>query len=65
MIILHPKYLNEVKSHPDLSFRQANQKVFVFNDLESYVDVARLSSRDIQGLMLLAAPTRTALSLLI
>ena len=27
MIILHPKYLNEVKSHPDLSFMEANRKV--------------------------------------
>ena len=28
MIILHPKYINEVKSHPDLSFMEANKKVF-------------------------------------
>lgn len=62
VVILHPKYLNEVKSHPDLDFRQANQKVFIsIQPLKTSVNLARLSFRDIQGLMRLAAPTGTVL----
>lgn len=30
MIVLHPKYINEIKSHPNLSFDEANKKVRVF-----------------------------------
>jgi hypothetical protein len=28
MIVLHPQYINEVKSHPDLRFDEANRKAF-------------------------------------
>ena len=28
MIVLHPRYIDEVKSHPDLLFDEANRKAF-------------------------------------
>lgn len=27
MIVLHPRYMDEVKSHPHLTFDEANRKV--------------------------------------
>jgi hypothetical protein len=29
MIVLHPRYMDELKSHPDLDFNEANKKVRV------------------------------------
>jgi hypothetical protein len=31
MIVLHPRYLDEIKSHPHLSFDEANKKVSLQN----------------------------------
>ncbi|CAG7973909.1 unnamed protein product [Penicillium salamii] len=36
MIVLHPKYINEIKNHPDLSFDDAIKKLFFDNRIPGF-----------------------------